>query len=129
MNKEIKNKLQRGLALTVKESQDLYKYIKALEQQPCEDAISRQAVIELVKNSYYDLCSSMEDTWAMVEDVERLPSVNPQESILDKIKAEIDAQIDMYDTPIEIDGGLDESYRKGLYMAKKIINKYKGESK
>ena len=33
MNKEIKNKLQRGLALTAKESQDLYKYIKALEQE------------------------------------------------------------------------------------------------
>lgn len=30
-------KLQRGLALTVKESRDLYKYIEALEQQSCED--------------------------------------------------------------------------------------------
>lgn len=82
MNKEIKNKLQRGLALTVKESQDLYKYIKTLEQ----------------------------------------------ESILDKIKAEIDAWIELYDVPFEIDGGLDESCRKGLYRTKKIINKYKGES-
>ena len=45
-NEEIKNelrrgltltKLQRGLALTVKESRDLYKYIEALEQ-PCENA-------------------------------------------------------------------------------------------
>ena len=33
MIKEIKNKLQRGLALTAKESQDLYKYTKALEQE------------------------------------------------------------------------------------------------
>ena len=30
-------KLQRGLALTVKESRDLYKYIEALEQHSCED--------------------------------------------------------------------------------------------
>lgn len=34
MNKEIKNKLQRGLALTVKESWNLYEYIKTLEQEP-----------------------------------------------------------------------------------------------
>ena len=48
MNKEINNKLQRGLALTVKESWELYKYIKELEQQPCEDCISRQAVKETI---------------------------------------------------------------------------------
>jgi hypothetical protein len=45
-NEEIKNelrrgltltKLQRGLALTVKESRDLYKYIETLEQELCED--------------------------------------------------------------------------------------------
>ena len=51
-----------------------------------------------------------------------------QESILDKIKAEIDAQIDMYDTPCEIDGGIDESFCNGLNKAKKIIDKYKAES-
>jgi hypothetical protein len=38
------------------------------------DLISRKDVIELVKNSYYDLAESIEDTWAMVADVEKLPS-------------------------------------------------------
>ena len=39
------------------------------------DLIRRSDVIELIKNSYYNLAESMEDTWAMIEDVERLPSV------------------------------------------------------
>ena len=42
------------------------------------DLIDRQDVIELVKNSYYDLAESMEDTWAMVADVEKLPSAQPE---------------------------------------------------
>ena len=33
MNEEIKNKLRRGLALTVKESWDLYQYIKTLDNE------------------------------------------------------------------------------------------------
>lgn len=33
MNEEIKDKLRRGLALTVKESWDLYKYIKTLDNE------------------------------------------------------------------------------------------------
>lgn len=45
---------------------------------PSTDTISRQDVIELVKNSYYNLAESMEDTWAMVADVERLPSAQPE---------------------------------------------------
>ena len=44
---------------------------------PSDDTISRQDVIELVKNSYYDLAESIEDTWAMVADVEKLPSAQP----------------------------------------------------
>ena len=39
------------------------------------DLISRQDVIELVKDSYYNLAESMDDMWAMVADVEKLPSV------------------------------------------------------
>ena len=42
------------------------------------DTISRQDVIELVKNSYYNLAESMDDTWAMVADVEKLPSAQPE---------------------------------------------------
>jgi len=39
-----------------------------------DDLISRQSVIDLVKNSYYNLDISIEDTWAIVADVEKLPS-------------------------------------------------------
>ena len=49
--------------------------------------------------------------------------------IIDKIKIEIDAQIELYDTPFEIDGGIDESYRKGLNKALEIIDKCMVESK
>ena len=47
------------------------------ELQTCEDAVSRADVIELVQDSYYNLAESMEDTWAMVADVEALPPVQP----------------------------------------------------
>lgn len=40
------------------------------------DLISREAVIELVKNSYYNLADEQEDVWAMVEDVEQIPSAD-----------------------------------------------------
>jgi len=39
-----------------------------------DDLIKRQDVIDLVKNSYYNLDISIEDTWAIVADVEKLPS-------------------------------------------------------
>lgn len=42
-----------------------------------KDTIYRQDVIELVKNSYYNLAESI-DTWAMVADVEKLPSAQPE---------------------------------------------------
>jgi hypothetical protein len=41
MEEEIKNKFQRGLTLSVKESLYLFnKYIESLEQQPSEDCVS-----------------------------------------------------------------------------------------
>ena len=43
------------------------------------DLISRQAVIELVKNSYYNLAENMDDVWAMVKDVEQIPSTDRQD--------------------------------------------------
>ena len=62
--------------------QTLYEIKEMLEGKdtnvPSNDTISRQDVIELVKNSYYNLAESMEDTWAMVTDVERLPSAQPE---------------------------------------------------
>lgn len=36
--------------------------------------ISKDAVIRLIKESYYNLEENMEDVWAMVSDVERIPT-------------------------------------------------------
>lgn len=55
--------------------------IKALEQEPCEDDISRQAVLEMA----YDMSEidgeHFTEPWMVidVEDIQKLPSVNPQE--------------------------------------------------
>lgn len=44
--------------------------IKALEQEPCEDAVSRQAVLDLINSDWkYE---------GLETDVASLPSVNPQ---------------------------------------------------
>lgn len=39
------------------------------------ELIKRQDVIELIKNSYYDLANSEDDMWAMVADIEKLPVI------------------------------------------------------
>ena len=51
--------------------------IKALEQEPCDDAISRQAVNEII-NDIRD-CISVEGYWAIIERMKKLPSVRLQE--------------------------------------------------
>ena len=49
---------------------------KALEQKPCEDAISRQAVLEIqAKYAEYVGASKF---WQMRDDIKALPSVTPQ---------------------------------------------------
>lgn len=53
MNGEIKNKLQRGLALTVKESWDLYKYIEELEQEQLKSRVKElELKVKVYENSY-----------------------------------------------------------------------------
>ena len=44
--------------------------IKALEQEPCEDAISRQAVLDLLEDT--------NNGW-IINEVSQLPSVKPQD--------------------------------------------------
>ena len=41
--------------------------------------IKRDYVIELIKNSYYDLANSEDDMWAMVADVEKLPVIETED--------------------------------------------------
>jgi hypothetical protein len=40
------------------------------------ELIKRTEVIELIKNSHYDLANSEDDMWAMVADVEKLPVID-----------------------------------------------------
>ena len=48
--------------------------IKALEQQPCEDAVSREAVLAIAGDSCLDL-DNYEDTKAFCDEIKELPSV------------------------------------------------------
>ena len=48
--------------------------IKALEQEPCEDAISRQAVLVTARNSCADLVSN-KDTEIFCDEIKALPPV------------------------------------------------------
>lgn len=53
----------------------LGKAIKALEQEPCEDAVSRRAVNEIINDAYY---LKLDDGAALQESIHQLPSVTPQ---------------------------------------------------
>lgn len=50
--------------------------VKALEQEPCGDAISRDAVEEII-NDIRD-CISVEGYWAILEKLKKLPPVTPK---------------------------------------------------
>ena len=58
------------------------------------ELIKRQDVIELIKNSYYDLANSEDDMWAMVADVERLPVIETEGNGLKSDFIVMDALID-----------------------------------
>ena len=77
--------------------------IKALEQEPCEDAIRRADAEALFRNarsklnpSDYKTADEFNTRDLMLLNAEQfihlLPSVRPQEPILDKIRAEIEAE-------------------------------------
>ena len=111
--------------------------IKALEQQPCEDCISRKQALKetkaLVRGNY--------DSEYIVETLKMLPPVTPmaeQKAVLDKITAEIweeaewaYSDFDDYKEAVleaEPDELPDDEFRFGLHRAVEIINKYKAES-
>ena len=61
--------------ITVEELQKYIDEIKALEQEPCEDAISRKSAI----NEWYDFCEYRRDEDDDMEDrLNELPSVQPK---------------------------------------------------
>lgn len=61
------------------------------------------------------------------KDYDRLCKALDNEEVLEKIRAEIDEQIDLHDTPFEVDEGMDASFCDGLSKAKEIIYKYRKE--
>ena len=108
--------------------------IKALEQKSCEDCVSRERVVEFVKN-YPSF-----DFDKLVEELYELPSVTPTEweqdhkllkdcgnavdIVLDKIRAEIE------DLDIYYDNDRWSSNNEQMYIASEvlaIIDKYRGK--
>ena len=89
--------------------------IQALSEEPCEDAISRQAVDDAI----YDYSRSCDVNYGQImERIDKIPSVkSKQTDALDKIRAEIKEQY----------GGCG-LINDGLDMALSIIEKYMAES-
>ena len=81
--------------------------LKALEQEPCEDAISRQAVLDAMSDTWKHIChvarrrkptKGEEAVYSdMVGTIKQLPSVNPQESKTGQW-INIEDRTDWYDT-------------------------------
>lgn len=117
--------------------------IKALEQEPSGDLISRQAVQDYIAKylSQYLYDDVREAVEVIDEYIGELPSVNPQEpfmnkpcvsnqvchedkvKVLDKIRAEIEAQV----LESLSDGGDDWFTAEKVNECLDIIDKYRGE--
>jgi hypothetical protein len=105
--------------------------IKALEQQPCEDAISRQAVMNIISFEYGWLIDAKEYNTniriafnSLMSRVKALPSVTPKaesKDVLAEIKAEIEQKCC-------ITVGSENEPAITLYDVFQIIDKYKAES-
>lgn len=98
------------------------KDLEVLEQEPCEDAISRQAVLAIAGDSCLDL-DSYEDTKEFCDEIKELPSVNPKTDKFDRIRAEIEQNA----YPI-VHGVNNHEKGMTLYGILQIIDKYKTES-
>ena len=96
--------------------------IKALEAQPCEDAISRADA-----KKYLSALDANGDRVIYESDLDLLPPVTPkaeQEAVLDKIRAEIEETY----MNITYQENKDRKATWGLRRALEIIDKYKAES-
>lgn len=70
--------------------------IEALKQEPCEDAVSRKAVYEILNDAYF---LKLDDGAALQESVRQLPPVKPQEPCEDAIsrRAAVNACLNKWD--------------------------------
>lgn len=75
--KEIRFNLNYKVNGTSRFDEALDMAIKALEKEPCEDAVSRQAVLAIAGDSCLDL-DSYEDTREFCDEIKALPSVTSQ---------------------------------------------------
>lgn len=107
-------------------SQALSVAIKALEQDPCEDAISREAVLKIIEKKEFK--------GDAIYGIERLPSVTPKaesKNVLEKIRAEI-MQLDYDIESIYFDYNDREQIEVVHTICREevlqIIDKYKAES-
>ena len=76
-----------------------YMAIKALEQEPCDDAISREAVKELIKSGVST--DTYDDVEQVCKWIDALPSVTPQEPKTGHCK---DCKYFEYDSVAKVDG-------------------------
>ena len=103
--------------------------IKALEQEPCEDAISR----EEAKKAMFELCgdgSLKENSWrdnpnidAIIDALDNIPSVTPKQktSVIDEIRTEIsDFEEEVFHRP-----NTDYSDYAAIRHCLEIIDKYR----
>lgn len=105
--------------------------IKALDQEPCEDAVSRAEVIKIAKEMYLEVANMNLDVKTISDCIsytsskcrevlerklQALSSVTPQEPGVDKIRAEIE-EINVGITPLV-----------NVYKVLDIIDRYKAES-
>ena len=76
---KIVHKMNEPRAIYISEALDMA--IKALEQEPCEDAISRQAVLDLVVANHTELNGINVVMYSpYYKDIKQLPSVQPIKS-------------------------------------------------
>lgn len=108
--------------------------LKALEQYPCEDAISREAAIKAMNDlEQEDIeqfgCSIPEgfDGKRAIEALQSLPSVTPKQTdVLDKIRAEIKSK---YDSIPRRNNDYDDGWVEALeWVYDDAVGKYMAES-
>ena len=115
----------------------LEEVIKSMQTEPCEDTISRQTILDKIK----EVCFSKE--WIeyrvnygsngtrdyLISFIENLPSVQPAQKVLKKIKAEIEHEANSCNI---IMGEDEDAYEWGKHNAYThvlfIIDKYMAES-
>lgn len=127
----IKNVAERALDEYLYQGKSIREWAKIItEQEPCEDAISRKAVLDMttaIRTSDYSRIIEVVD----IDDVKALPSVKPQtplnvNELLNKIRAEI--------VEMDLEGRVDahtlfiRTPEQVKQMALEIIDKYKAES-